>query len=505
MKRQHILVLGASGYVGGRLVPELVRAGHTVRCVTRSPSSFARIPWAHDVDIVEGDLLDPRSFAGAFDGVDQIVYLVHSLDAGDGFDELERRCARNVADAATNAGVRHIVYLSGLGDAHDDLSPHLRSRHDVGQELANGSAAVTELRAAVVLGAGSASFEMLRSLVEVLPVMVAPKWVTSTRVQPIAISDVLRYLVAALERPAMIGHRVAEIGGPDAMTYRELMDHYSAVAGLRRRVVIPVPLMSTRLSSHWVNLVTPLPHSLSRQLIDSLTNDVVVTDGSARTLSTHRPLAARAAIERSLAAIEDLDIPTRWSGTTALSKSAQPQPWDPEWAGGTVLEDCREVLTTASGDAVQRTVRGIGGTRGWYGFGPLWAVRGLADQLIGGVGLRRGRRHPDDVAVGEALDFWRVTDVEDDMFRLRAEMRVPGSAWLEWTTEPADDDTTLVRQRARFVPRGVWGRLYWMALLPFHAVIFPTMAKRIVAAAEAASASADLPHPNSNYLEVLAS
>lgn len=481
-----VLVIGASGYVGGRLVPELLRHGARVRCMTRSPRTFTHADWVADVEVVGGDLLDLDSLRPVMEGVDQIVYLAHSLDTGEGFEEREQRSARNARIAAEEAGVGHVVYLSGLGEDDDDLSAHLRSRHRVGEELAAGSLAVTELRAAVVLGAGSASFEMLRSLVEILPVMIAPRWVTSTRVQPIAIADVLTYLTAALDRRAPEGHRIVEIGCDDVMTYRELMDLYSDVAGLRRRLVVPVPVLTPGLSTHWVNLTTPLPRELSRQLISSLTHDVVVTDDSASVLSSHQPLDARTAISTAIAAIEDLDIPTRWSGLGPEMRAAQPQPWDPGWSGGTVWQDCREQLTDVSPERFQRTVRGIGGTRGWFGFGPLWWLRGLVDQMVGGVGLRRGRRHPDEIAVGEALDFWRVVELEPDLFRLHAEMKVPGDAWLEWATSRTDDGRTRVVQRARFVPKGVWGRLYWSVLVPFHAAIFPTMLRRIVRAAETA-------------------
>ena len=481
--RDTILVLGASGYVGGRLVPELVRQGRNVRCMARSPEQLRTIDWAADVELVAGDLTDPSSLDQAFAGIDQVVYLVHSLDAGPHFEEIEATCARNACDAALAAGVTRIVYLSGLGDDDQDLSPHLRSRHNVGRELAAGPTPVTELRAAVVLGAGSASFEMLRSLVEVLPMMVTPKWVSNTRVQPISIGDVLTYLSAALDVPEQPGHRIVEIGGPDVLTYREMMDLYADVAGLRTRRVVTVPFVTPRLSSRWVHLVTPLPRDLSRSLIDSLVHDVVVTDGSAPRLSDHVPLDARSSIEVAIAAIEDLDIPTRWSGVTPQERAAQPRPWDPDWSGGTVYEDCRDLTTDVDADIVQHTVRSIGGDRGWFGFGPLWAVRGLADQLVGGVGLRRGRRHPQEILVGEALDFWRVDDLGPNFFRLRAEMKMPGEAWLEWSTFRTGEDRTLVVQRARFAPAGLWGRLYWWSVTPFHAAIFPIMLRRIVAAA----------------------
>lgn len=481
--RQRVLVLGATGYVGGRLVPELLRSGFVVRCLTRTPQGLSGTAWAHDVEVVEGDLSDPSLVGAAFDDVDQVVYLVHSLGVGDDFMQQEQATARNARQAAERAGVRHLVYVGGLGDDGDDLSPHLRSRHDVGAELASGSIAVTELRAAIILGAGSASFEMLRSLVEVLPAMLAPRWVTQTRVQPIAIADLLTYLVAAVERGPGQGHDIVEVGAPDEYTYRGLMHAYADIAGLRRRWIIPVPFLTPRLSAHWVNIVTPLPKALADSLIDSLKNDVVVTDRSAEALSSHRSMSVEAAIEFALSAVEDLDIPTRWSGYSSRQLAARPAPWDPDWAGGTVYEDCRTMTVDAPATDIQRVVRGVGGERGWYGFAPLWAIRGAVDKVVGGVGLRRGRRHPDDIAVGEALDFWRVDALDDDLFRLHAEMKVPGDAWLEWRTGPAPGGkATVVTQRARFVPRGILGRAYWWLLVPLHSVIFPAMLHRMMRA-----------------------
>jgi uncharacterized protein YbjT (DUF2867 family) len=504
---QRVLVLGASGYVGGRLVPELLRSGVAVRCMSRSPDAVRAIAWGDKVEVMAGDLLDPQSLAPVFDDIDVVVYLVHSLDTGDGFEELERECAANARRAAEQAGVQRIVYLSGLGADDEELSPHLRSRHTVGRELAAGPTEVIELRAAIVIGAGSASFEMLRSLVEVLPVMITPTWVTRTKVQPIAIVDVLIYLKAAIAAPPSEGHTVVQIGGPDRLTYRELIDLYAEVADLPGRVILPVPVITPRLSSHWVNVVTPLPRNLASSLVDSLRHDVVVTDNSASRLSDHQPLDARTAIGLSIVAVKDLRIPARWSGLAHRTESAQPRPWDPDWSGGTVYEDRREMITSASAGAVMTTVTGIGGDRGWYGFGPLWKLRGLADKLVGGVGLRRGRRHPDLIIVGEALDFWRVDALEPNLFRLRAEMKLPGDAWLEWSIDPAPKptdpgaldgstetadvtesggSTTTVVQRARFVPIGLWGRLYWYGLFPFHGIIFPMLLRRLVAAAEAA-------------------
>jgi hypothetical protein len=260
------------------------------------------------------------------------------------------------------------------------------------------------------------------------------------------------------------------------------MHTYADVAGLRRRLVVPVPVLTPRLSAHWVNVVTPLPKSLADSLIDSLKNDVVVTDDSALLLSDHTPLGVAAAIEAAISSVAGLDIPTRWSGFSARQRAARPAPWDPEWSGGTVYEDTRTLEVDASPGEVQRVVRGIGGDRGWYGFEPLWVIRGAFDKLVGGVGLRRGRRHPDDIVVGEALDFWRVDTIEPDLFRLHAEMKLPGDAWIEWRTEPLDCGRTRIVQRARFVPRGILGRLYWWSVVPFHVAIFPVMLRRIASA-----------------------
>ncbi|MEO6654403.1 MAG: SDR family oxidoreductase [Ilumatobacteraceae bacterium] len=481
-----ILVLGATGYVGGRLVPELLRADHTVRCLSRSAESFDGVDWADRIEIVEGDLFDPATLGPAFADIDQVVYLVHSLNDED-FERKELECAANTRAAAEHAGVGHLVYLSGLGDDTTELSPHLRSRHNVGRELASGATPVTELRAAVVIGAGSASFEMLRSLTDVIPVMTAPSWVTSTMLQPIAIADVLTYVSAAIDTHEVVldcenSHRIVEIGGPDAMTYGDLVHVYSSVCGLRRRI-IPIPVVSPGFSAHWVNLVTPIPKRLADSLIDSLEHDVVVTDTSARQLSPHHPMTTRRAVELAVAVVGDAVIAPDAAVDLDHRDPARPRDWDQAWAGGTLYEDRRTMTTTAPPTAIQQTVRGIGGERGWYGWGVLWTIRGLLDQLFGGVGLHRGRLHPDDIAPGDHIDFWRVDVVDDHLFRLRGEMKLPGTAWLEWATTERGTGTEVV-QRARYAPRGLLGRLYWFTMSPFHSVIFPLMLRRIVAAAE---------------------
>ena len=482
-----VAVIGATGYVGGRLVPQLLAAGHEVRCLARTPNRLNDVPWRHDVDVVTADVLDRSSLEVAFGGIDAVFYLVHALGQSADFEQTDRLGAENAQIAAQAARVTRLVYLGGLGD--DDpakLSAHLASRHEVGQILAAGSVPVTELRAAVIIGSGSVSFEMLRHLVEVLPAMVCPRWVTTTRCQPIAIADVLHYLVAVLDRPETVG-RVLEIGGPDVLTYRQMMDHYAAIAGLRPRIIVPVHVLSPRLSSHWINLVTPLPYRLARPLVDSLVNDVVVDPArDIRSIADHQPLSFDEALRRAVSRVQDLDVATAWMDSAPSGSPASPMPQDPDWSGGTVYQDRQTVTTAASPEALFATICGVGGAHGWYVAKPLWSMRGWIDKLIGGVGMRRGRRHPDQLRVGDAVDFFRVETYEPPhQLRLRAEMKVPGQAWLQWDvgTDERTGRTTLC-QLARFHPRGVAGRLYWWALLPAHAVIWRVLTERLVADAE---------------------
>ena len=485
-----VLVTGASGYIGGRLVGELVRAGYEVRCVARTPAKLDAAAWRDDVEVVPGDV--EGDLTAAMAGIDAVYYLVHSIGEGADWVARERAGARNLADHAAVAGVRRVVYLGGLGaDEHQEagadgdrsLSTHLRSRHDVGATLAAGPVPVTELRAAVIIGSGSASFEMLRYLVEVLPVMVTPRWV-DTRCQPTAVRDVLRYLVEVLGVADTAG-RVLEVGGADVVTYRQMMAVYAEEAGLRRRRIIPVPVLTPRLSSLWVGLVTPLPRSLARPLVDSLVNEVVVHDDAIRELCPGPLLDYRSAVRLALGRVRAGDVTTSWADAD-LERAAGPLPTDPDWAGGSVLRDTRSALVEAPPDVVHRVVCGVGGTRGWYAGDWLWSVRGLLDTLVGGPGVRRGRRDADDLRVGDALDFWRVEALEPErLLRLRAEMRLPGEASLEWRLAPgAAPGTTAVTQVATFVPRGLWGRAYWYAVAPFHGFVFPGLLADLAADAE---------------------
>ncbi|MDX2379972.1 MAG: SDR family oxidoreductase [Acidimicrobiia bacterium] len=483
-----ILVTGASGYVGGRLVGALVNGGHHVRCLARSPAKLTAAPWRADVEVVQGDI--EGDLADAVDGVDVVYYLVHSIGEGADWSDREAAGAANLRDAAAAAGVSRIIYLGGLGEEEDtdgavDLSRHLQSRHRVGQVLADGPISVIELRAAVIIGSGSASFEMLRYLVDVLPVMVTPKWV-DTRCQPIAIRDVVRYLVDVIELDDAISG-VFDIGGPDILTYREMMSVYADEAGLRSRVIIPVPVLTPRLSSLWVGLVTPLPRSLARPLVSSLVNEVVANDERILELCPGQRLGYRDSVRHALRRMSDNEVVTSWSDAESDAVSG-PLPTDPEWSGGSVLRDVRQKTVRSTPDVVHHVVSGIGGTNGWYVGDWLWDLRGAFDKLIGGPGMRRSRRDPVELRVGDAVDFWRVESTEPELLRLRAEMRLPGVASLEWRIEPLDDDAsrpcTRVTQVATFVPRGLWGRAYWYALAPFHTFVFPGLLDGLASEAE---------------------
>lgn len=462
-----VLVTGASGYIGGRLVSELLAHGHPVRCVARTPRKLDAAPWRDQVEVVRADIADDLTVAMA--GIDTAVFLVHSIGEGKDWIAREREVAESFRRSAERAGVGRIVYLGGLGDDHSELSAHLRSRHEVGRVLADGPIETVELRAAVVIGAGSASFEMLRYLTEVLPVMVTPKWV-DTLCQPISIRDVLHYLVSVIEEPGPLAG-VLEIGGPDVVSYAEMMAVYAQQAGLKKRRLIPVPVLTPRLSSLWVGLVTPVPAQLARPLVDSLVNSVTVNDHRAESLFPFERVPLAEAIHRAIGRTAVGDVPTKFDD--ASSPVWQSAATDPEWTGGTELTDVRTVVVRADPHATWEAVCRIGGDKGWYTGEFLWKLRGLLDQIFGGPGLRRGRRDPDHLSVGEPVDFWRVEDIEDDrLLVLHAEMRLPGEAWLSWQMEPVSDGTLLV-QTARYRPRGLLGRAYWYAILPFHQLVFP--------------------------------
>lgn len=468
---------GATGYIGGRLVPRLLDAGYEVRCMTRDPSQLTLDAWRDEVEVVAASVLDAGSLEEAIAGCDAAFYLVHSMQQHPSdFDEVDRAGAKNFIRAADHAGLKRVVYLGGLGADHERLSPHLTSRHEVGRILASGRTPVTEIRAAVIIGSGSLSFEMVRHLTEILPVMMTPKWVRS-RCQPIAIRNVLQILIASLNDSEPV-HRLYEIGGPDVLTYEQMMHIYADVAGLSRRLVIPLPIYSARLSPIMIGLLTPLPEVLARPLIESLVNDVIVRGEHPPGFDPRTLYSYREALELALARITDDQVETRWSDS--LTKPAIPLPGDPVWAGEKMYVDSQEVDSTAGPDDLFWAVTRIGGEVGYYAADWAWALRGGFDSLIGGVGLRRGRRHPEELRPGEALDFFRVAQLDPDERRLtlRAEMKVPGAAWLAWWVEDTENGARL-HQGAYFVPRGLLGRVYWWVLLPFHAAIWRRMARRM--------------------------
>ncbi len=470
-------------------MPELLADGVPVRCLVRDRARLAARPWHERVDVHEGDALDRASLAGAFDGVSIVFHLIHAMGSSErGFEDRDRAAARHVAEAAAAAGVERIVYLGGLGDPDADLSPHLASRQETGRVLASAGVPVTEFRAAIVVGSGSISFEMLRYLTERLPVMITPRWV-DTRVQPIAVRDVLAYLRAALRVPHD-GHRIVEIGGPEVLTYRELMLGYANERGLRRWL-IPTPVLSPRLSSYWVNLITPIPASIARPLVEGLRSEVIVRDPEpARAYdvpATPFRLAVRRALDRTAAG----GPITRW--TEALSAVPRGTPPAEAWRDEEGLRIDRRVRAIdAPPSRVFATIARIGGDEGWYVFDGLWRLRGLLDRLAGGVGLRRGRRDPERLAVGDVLDFWRVESVEPGRhLHLRAEMKLPGRAWLRFDLSPRDDGGTDLAQTAFFEPSGLAGLAYWTATAPVHALLFPALTREIGRRAVAEAGSGD--------------
>ncbi|HEX2322419.1 MAG TPA: SDR family oxidoreductase [Streptosporangiaceae bacterium] len=484
------MVTGASGYIGGRLVPELLAAGYPVRCMARDPGKLSGRPWSGDVGIAVADALDRPAVRQGFEGVDVAYYLIHSLGTGASFEQRDREAAAIFADAAMSAGVKRIVYLGGIvSGARGGLSPHLRSRAEVGDILLGSGVPAAALQAAVIIGSGSASFEMLRYLTERLPVMVTPTW-TGTRIQPIAARDVLRYLVGCAALPPDVNRRF-DIGGPDVLTYAEMMRRYSQVAGLRPRVLIPVPLLTPRLSSLWVGLVTPVPAGLAVPLVESLRNEVVCSEHDIASYVPDPPeglVPVDRAIALALRHTRDGAVSTRWSSAATPGVPSDPLPSDPPWAGGSLYVDARSSAVRASPAALWRVIESIGGQTGWYSFPAAWAVRGLLDRLGGGVGLRRGRRDPRHLRVGDPLDFWRVEAITPgSLLRLRAKMKLPGLAWLELAAGPEHDGLTTYSQRAIFQPRGLAGHAYWRSMTPFHSLVFGGMVRNITAAAERAA------------------
>lgn len=474
MGAQRILLTGASGYVGGRLLPVLEATGRSVRCLARRPDALAaRVGVA--TEVVAGDLLDADSLTMALEGVHTAYYLVHSMGGVAGFSRADRQAAEHFARAAVAAGVCKIIYLGGLGD-EDVSSPHLRSRHEVGQILRESGVSTIEFRASIIIGSGSLSFEMVRGLVERLPLMITPRWVYSLA-QPIAIEDVIAYLLEALDR-TFDRSQIVEIGGVSQVGYIEIMNEYAQQRGLRR-LIVPVPVLTPKLSSLWLRLVTPLYAQVGRKLVDSMRHDTVVRDAEGMRLFSVQPMGLSQAIARALHN-EDRDFAaTRWSDAF----SAQGE--EPSFSGvtfGARLINSRSVQLSCSAEAAFRPIRRIGGEVGWYWGNWLWHLRGFIDLLFGGPSLRRGRRDPEYLWPDDAVDFWRVEVIEAGrLLRLRAQMKLPGRAWLQYEIEEGDGGC-VVRQTAIFDPVGFWGRLYWYSVYPLHELIFGGMLRNIVRA-----------------------
>jgi uncharacterized protein YbjT (DUF2867 family) len=479
-----MLVTGATGYIGGRLVPRLLEAGHEVRVFVRDPVRLRDVPWEGEVEVVVGDLSRAADVERAVEGIDVLYYLVHSMSSAGDFERTERQVASTVARAAADAKVGRIVYLGGL---HPDgpLSAHLRSRKEVGDILMASGVPTAALQAGVVIGSGSASFEMIRHLTEVLPYMPAPKWVRNF-IQPIAVRDVLHYLVGAASLPADV-NRAFDIGGPDVLRYGQMMNGYAVEAGLKQRPIASLPVLTPYLASQWVNLVTPIPRALAVPIISSLQYDAVCSEHDIDQFIDPPDAGLtgyRRAVRYALAKMREGEVETSWQNSTVQGAPSDLLPSDPEWSGHTVFTDTQEADSSAPPEALWRVVEGIGGDNGWYSLPVAWAARGWVDKLVGGVGLRRGRRDPDRLAQGEALDFWRVERLERGRFlRLRAEMKLPGRAWLEFTVLERPGGRSRLVQRAIFFPTGLGGRLYWAAVFPFHGVIFSGMARSIAATA----------------------
>lgn len=483
-ERGLILVTGATGYVGGRLVPHLLKEGYPVRVLVRDRLRIQGRPWTGQVEIVEGDVMKPSTLLPAMEGVSIAYYLIHSMRGGENFQESDQIAARNFGGAAEQSGIQRIIYLGGLGNPETHLSDHLRSRQQSGEALRSFGVQVTELRAGVIVGSGSLSFEMIRYLTERLPVMICPRWVF-TRIQPIAIEDVIDYLIESLRIPESSG-RIIEIGGADVITYGDMMTGYAKERHLTR-FLLPVPVLTPRLSSYWVHWMTPIPAWIARPLIEGLRNEVIVRDNSAREIFPNiHPIDYQSAVVQALQKLESGDVETIWSDSLGSSQGNLPPVYLTQEQG--MIIERRERVVQASANAVYATFCGLGGKRGWLTFNFAWRLRGMVDRLIGGVGFRRGRRHPNEVRIGDAIDFWRVEAFGPGMLlRLRAEMKVPGLAWLQFEVYPLEDGYSQLIQTAFFAPKGLPGLIYWYILYPFHALIFRGLVEKIQVIAESKS------------------
>jgi len=480
-----ILVTGASGYVGGRLVTALLEDGADIRVFVRDKNKAQSHTWASAVEIAVGNASDYQSTVAALTGVHTAFYLLHSINLGPNFDKIESEMATNFAKAAAECGVKQIVYLGGINN-DAKTSKHLSSRANTGKSLASSTVAVMELRAGIIIGSGSASFEMLRHLTHRLPVMTTPKWVMN-KTHPIAVRDVLWYLrkSAMFEKPVS---GVFDIGGPEVLSYADMMQKFAKLSGLRKRLIIKVPVLTPKLSSLWIGFVTPVPTSLARPLVGSLISEVVADPAKSINHLIPKPaeglIDVEGAIKLALSHVSGNTVKTRWSDATTQTAPWQKAQSDPAWAGEALYKDSKVRVTDASMENLWVAIEEIGGENGWYGSDFLWYLRGLLDRMIGGVGLRRGRRDPIHLRVGDSLDFWRVESlVPGESLKLYAEMILPGKAWLEFRIKKLPNGQSEVTQEASYSPRGLGGQLYWYAVLPFHSLVFPTMIRNLIRSA----------------------
>lgn len=486
MVKKLVMVTGATGYIGGRLVRELLDEGLSVRVFVRDAAKTIGHSWADQVDIVVGDASSEQDLSAALENVHTCYYLLHSLNVGANFQEVENEMAIAFANAAKSQDVQQIIYLGGINNDKSQ-SKHLSSRTRVGEALRSSGISTIELRAGMVLGSGSASFEMLRHLTHRLPIMTTPKWINN-RTHPIAVRDVLWYLkkCAMLPEPTS---GVFDIGGPDTLTYADLMQEFARVSKLPKRIIISIPVLTPTLASQWIGLVTPLPTSLAKNLVQSLISEVVADpEKDISKLIAPPPggtLPVRTAIELALQRVSNGQVDTRWSDAKGPISPWDKSATDPDWAGVATHRDLRTLESKADPEKIWAQIESIGGETGWYGADFLWALRGVADKIIGGAGLRRGRRHPTKLRPGESLDFWRVEAIDHGRYlRLLAEMKLPGEAWLEFELVPSENGkSTTIKQTATFIPHGLLGHVYWYLLALFHMLVFPTMIRNIEKAA----------------------
>jgi uncharacterized protein YbjT (DUF2867 family) len=475
----NILVTGATGYIGGRLVPRLTEKSYKVRCMARDASRLEG-RW-QNVEVVDGDVHNYDSIEQALNNIDIAYYLIHSMSAGEHeFADKDMKAAENFSIKAKKAGVKRIIYLGGLGSNDQDLSPHLKSRQQTGDKLRESGITVTEFRAGMIVGSGSLSFEMMRYLTERVPVMITPQWV-KTRTHPIAVRDVLRYLIDCIEVTES-ENRILEIGGKDILNYAELMKTYASIRGLKR-LMLTVPVLTPRLSSYWVDLVTPIPSNIARPLIEGLKNELICTDNTARQMFGFEPISYERAVRYALEREKEGRVETIWSGSLSSTNPIDVVKLNLKQKEGMILEE-REVVVNASADKVFAVVSSVGGKNGWYA-NWLWQMRGLLDRMIGGVGMRRGRRHPIELVAGDPLDFWRVESVKQNkLIRLRAEMKVPGKAWLQFSISQIETNKCILNQTAFYEPKGLFGVLYWYSIYFLHKIIFGGMIKDFAKKAE---------------------